>query len=395
MIYKKTKNKTKTQNIKNFQKVKNTTVKNQITKKNKSTLNSTSTILVLLTAIIGIVCIKFLGLAFTILLIGGIILILFLSKLINKMSKRKFARRIINVLVIIFLIVCIAGCLSIGVFFIYVVKESPEFDVKNLTYSESTLIYDKNNELIAELGTKKRENIEYNEMSEVLIDAIVATEDSRFFQHNGFDAARFFKAGIGQIFGNSDAGGASTLSMQVIKNSFTSSEASGFKGIVRKFTDIYLSVFKLEKNYTKQEIIEFYANNHFLGANAYGVEQASKTYFGKHASELNLAEASLIVGIFKAPTSYNPFNNPEAATERRETVLNLMYRHGYITKEQRDMANSIPIKSLLITPADDSSEYQGYIDTIVEEVQKKWKVNPYNTPLIIYSNMDSQLLVLL
>ena len=382
--------KPKTQPNRSVQKVKNQNQKRVVKTKTKTSLNNTTTLLALLTVIIGIVCIKFLGIFFTIFLIVGIGLILFFSKLINKMSRKKRARKIINALVIIFLILCIAGCIGVGGFFLYVVKESPEFDVKNLTYSESTLLYDINNKLVAELGTNKRENIEYEEMSEVLIDAIVATEDSRFFQHNGFDAARFFKAGIGQVFGNSDAGGASTLSMQVIKNSFTSSEASGFKGIVRKFTDIYLSVFKLEKNYTKQEIIEFYANNHFLGANAYGVEQASKTYFGKHASELTLAEASLIVGIFKAPTSYNPFNNPEAATERRETVLNLMYRHGYITKEQRDLANSIPVENLLIEKDDDSSEFQGYIDTIVEEVQKKWKVNPYNTPLIIYSNMDSK-----
>ena len=92
-----------------------------------------------------------------------------------------------------------------------------------------------------------RDKITYDELPEVLVDAIVATEDSRFFQHNGFDAPRFFKASLGQVAGNSDAGGASTLSMQVIKNSFTSSEDSGFKGIVRKFTDIYLAVFKLEK----------------------------------------------------------------------------------------------------------------------------------------------------
>ena len=381
MTNKKSKQKTNT---------KKTSTKKVVKQKTKISLTNTSTLLVLLTAIIGIACIKFLGIFFTLLLIGGIILILFLSKIINKMSKKKLSRRIINALVIIFLIICIAGCLGIGVFFIYIVKSAPEFDVNKLTYSESTLVYDMNNKLVAELGTNRRENISYEDMSEVLIDAIIATEDSRFFQHNGFDAARFFKASVGQLFGKSDAGGASTLSMQVIKNSFTSSEASGIQGIIRKFTDIYLSVFKLEKNYTKQEIIEFYANNHFLGANAYGVEQAAKTYFGKSAANLTLAEASLIVGMFKAPTSYNPFNYPEAATERRETVLNLMYKHGYITKDQRDMANSIPVESLLIENKSDDSEFQGYLDTIVEEVQNKWNVNPYNTPLIIYSNMDSE-----
>ena len=96
-------------------------------------------------------------------------------------------------------------------------------------------------------------------------------------------------------------------------------------GIKRKFTDIYLAVFKLEKEYSKEAIFEFYINNHFLGNNAYGVEQAAITYFGKHASELTLPEAALIAGMFQAPTSYNPFLNPDAATERRNQVLNLMH----------------------------------------------------------------------
>lgn len=365
------------------------------TKKKKKTKNNITykpneisffILFIIITTILGFIL---LGPMFTVILIVGIITIIFLSKFINSIKKGK-RKKIINFIIILFLIGCIVAAIGIGVFFYYIVSTAPEFDIKKLTYSESTLVYDTNNKLIAELGANKRENITYDDMSEVLIDAIIATEDSRFFQHNGLDAARFLKASIGQLLGRSDAGGASTLSMQVIKNSFTSSEASGFKGIIRKFTDVYLSVFKLERNYTKQEIIEFYANNHFLGSNAYGVEQAAKTYFGKKASELNLAEASLIVGLFKAPTSYNPYNNPEAATARRSTVLNLMYKHGYITKDEKDMANSIPVQSLLIDNEENTLEFQGYIDTVVEELDKKYKVNPYNTPMIIYTNMDSK-----
>ena len=346
--------------------------------------------------IIGVILsLIFMGGFFTFLLIFGVAFILLASKLVNKLTKNGKRKKVLNIIVIIFLSLCIFAVVCILLFFAYVVKTAPEFDTKKLVRSESTLVYDSKNELITELGTAKRENITYDEMSEVLIDAIIATEDSRFFQHNGFDAARFFKASVGQVvyklLGKSaNPGGASTLSMQVIKNSFTSKEARGFEGIKRKFTDIYLAVFKLEKNYTKQEIIEFYANNHFLGSNAYGVEQAAKTYFGKSASELNLAEASLIVGLFKAPTSYNPYINPKAATTRRRTVLNLMYKHGYITKEERDMADSIPVQSLLVGNKGDTSEFQGYIDTVVREIQKKYKVNPYNTPMLIYTNMDRE-----
>ena len=382
------KSQTKTKNDKNVKTVKKTPIKKekpspQQTKRNrKKSLIGLFVFLVIVT----IPSMLFMNLMFTAIMDIGILIILGLSNLINRLKSKK----LINILTIFVLLICIAGIASVGAFFAYVVKQAPEFDVKKLVKSESTILYDSKNKVMAELSTKKRENITYDEMSEVLIDAIVATEDSRFFQHNGVDMARFIKASFGQAVGKSNAGGASTLSMQVIKNSFTSSEASGWEGIVRKFTDIYLSVFKLEKNYTKQEIIEFYANNHFLGANAYGVEQAAKTYFGKNASQLNLAEASLIVGIFKAPTTYNPFNNPEAATARRKTVLKLMYNHGYITKEEMDLANNVPVKSLLIANNDESSEFQGYIDTVVKEITKKYNVNPYNTPMLIYTNMDSQ-----
>ncbi len=357
-------------------------------RKSKLSLSDPIVLLGLFVIIGGIISAKLMGIEFALLLIGGVFLILILSKLINIITKNGKRKVLSNILVILFLIVAITITVVAGGFFAYVVSKAPEFDVEKLTYAESTLVYDSKGTLIAELGAKKRENINYDQMSEVLVDAIIATEDSRFFQHNGFDAARFLKASIGQAVGNSGAGGASTLSMQVIKNSFTSSEASGMEGIIRKFTDIYLSVFKLEKNYTKQEIIEFYANNHFLGANSYGVEQAAKTYFGKEAKDLNLAEASLIVGLFKAPTNYNPYNNPEAATARRKTVLNLMYTHGYITKEEMELADSIPVSSLLVGMDNEELEFQGYIDTVTKEIEDRYKVNPYNTPMMIYTNMD-------
>ena len=179
----------------------------------------------------------------------------------------------------------------------------------------------------------------------MLLDAIIATEDSRYFQHNGFDLPRFMKASAGQLLGNSDAGGASTLTMQVVKNNFTSTESSGFAGIVRKFTDIYMSIFKVEKNYTKEEIIEFYVNAPYLGSGSYGVEQASQTFFGKSVKDLSLVEAATIAGLFQAPGAYDPYVYPEKAQERRDQVLSLMERHGYITSEEKEIAEEIHVES--------------------------------------------------
>ena len=301
--------------------------------------------------------------------------------------KRKRAKRSF----LIILLLGIIGILAFIVFFIIIIISAPKFNVKNLQRNETTIIYNKDNKQITSLGNEKREKLKYEELPNVLVDAVVATEDSRFFQHNGLDAPRFTKAVIGQLAGHSDAGGGSTLTMQVSKNSFTSTEASGIKGVIRKFTDIYLSIFKIERKYTKQEIIEFYVNQPFLGSNSYGVEQAARTYFGKHANELNLAEASLIAGLFQAPTAYDPFVDIDSATQRRSTVLSLMVRHGYITEEEKEIAEAIPIKDLLDNTTDNSvSEYQGYIDLVVQEIINKTGMDPYAVPMLIYTNMDNK-----
>lgn len=312
---------------------------------------------------------------------------LLIARFLDSTASKKKRRKIINSLFIVCLVVMILGTVGVVGFLAYVVLEAPTFDVNRLVNKESSILYDIENTEVVKLGKELRENVQYSDLPEVLVDALVATEDSRFFQHNGFDAPRFIKASLGQLAGQ-NAGGASTLSMQVIKNSLTSSEAKGFQGIVRKFTDIYLSVFKLEKNFTKEEIIEFYINNHCLGNHACGVEQASQTYFGKTAKELNLSEAAMIVGMFQAPGSYNPYTNPDKTEKRRNQVLNLMVHHGYITKEQSALAKKISVASMLQAKDAKTLEYQSYIDTVIAELQNQHGINPLQTPVLVYTNMD-------
>lgn len=318
----------------------------------------------------------------------GLIIILGFARLLDATKKKNKQRKILKTILIIFLVFAIIGVVSAGAFFVYIARSaSGKFDPEKLKYKESTILYDSDGNEFAKLGKQKRENVEYDDVAEVFIDALIATEDSRFFQHNGVDIARFSKAAIKQLLGQDDAGGGSTISMQVIKNNFTDTTSTGIKGIIRKFTDIYLAVFKLEKNYTKEQIIEFYINNHNLG-DAWGVEEASQTYFGKSSSELNLAEASLLAGMYQAPGSYNPYKYPERAEKRRKTVLNLMVRHGYITKEEADMANSIPVSSLLTYKSLNQSAYQGYIDTLLDEIEEKYGLDPNKTSMLIYTNMN-------
>ena len=329
------------------------------------------------------------GFLFTVFVAFCGLVIVGIAKLLDSAKTNSKKRKVINVILIILLAGAILLFALFAAFLIYVTIKAPKFDTSKLNTSELTVIYDKDNKEITKLGSEKREKVTYEELPQVFVDALVATEDSRFYQHNGFDAPRFLKATVGQLLGHSDAGGASTLSMQVIKNSFTSTVSGGFAGIVRKFTDIYLAVFKLEKHYSKDEILEFYVNNHFLGGNVYGVQEASREYFGKDVTDLNLSEAATLAGMFKSPNYYRPNANPKNATNRRNTVLYLMKKHGYITKEEYDLAKSIPVDSLTAEESTAStSNYQGYIDTVVDEVEEKYGVNAYTTPLLIYTNMD-------
>ncbi len=341
--------------------------------------------LLLLGIVVFIVCYLIFGtyisLGFTFVYFVGMTL----TQILDNTNKTDKIRKLIKSLCLIIIVATIIAVVAFIGFFTFIVIKSPEFNISKLERGETTLVYDKNNELKATLGTEKREKLTYDELPEVLIDAIVATEDSRFFQHNGFDAPRFIKASIGQVLG-SGSGGASTLTMQVAKNNFTSKEVS----IIRKFTDIYLSIFKIERAFTKQEIIEFYVNAPFLGSSSYGVEQASQTYFGKSAKDMNLSEAALIAGLFQAPGEYDPNVNPDEAYERRSEVLSLMVRHGYISQEEADIANSIAIEDLLKHGSYVAvSQYQVYIDYVVKEIIDKTGLDPYVYPMLIYTNMDT------
>lgn len=311
----------------------------------------------------------------------------------KKTKKHKFKKTwilsILAILGILFLTMVLA-------FSLYIIISSPNFD-KNLLYKkEATVLYDKDGNEFARIGSENRVLVSYDQLPQVLIDSIIATEDSRFFQHNGFDAARFAKASLGQLLGNSSAGGASTLTMQVIKNTYTSSTDHGVKGIVRKFTDIYMAVFKLESAYTKEEIIEFYVNSQWLGydgdlnySGIFGVEQACHYFFGKSVTDINLAEASLLAGMFQNPTYYNPYANPERAEKRRSTVLHLMVKHGYITKEEKEEAEKISVRSLLVKRDENkTNDYQAFIDYVLDDVEKKTGINAYKTPVEIYTTLD-------
>ena len=318
----------------------------------------------------------------------------------NKEPKTRKKRHIFLILI---MFLGIVGALSVLVFGAYIVITAPDFTKTKLYSIVPTVLLDKDGVEFARIGQENRVLTTYDDLPEVFIDAIVATEDSRFFQHNGFDAARFLKASLGQVLRKKDAGGASTLTMQVAKNAYSKNESGevedeGLEGIIRKFKDIYMSVFKIEKSYTKEEIIEFYINTQwFQGGSTYysgiyGVEQGSQSLFGKSVKDLSLPEASLLAGMFNNPTYYNPLKFPERTKQRQKTVLNLMVRHGYITEEEASDAAAIPVESLLKVETKSTNTtdkgYQAFIDYVLQDVQEKTGSNPAQVPMTIYTTLD-------
>ncbi len=312
------------------------------------------------------------------------------TKKIKEKAKNK------NKFLIFFVSLGIIAALVVLTFALYIIISAPDFNTTKLYNKEATVLYYADGEELARVGSENRVLITYDDLPQVFVDALVATEDSRFFQHNGFDAARFLKASINQALGK-NAGGASTLTMQVVKNTYTSSAVS----IIRKFTDIYMAVFKIERVYTKEEIIEFYVNSLWLGYGGAnydsinGVEQASQNYFGKSVSDLSLPEASLLVGMFNNPAYYNPIKNPENAKKRQKTVLSLMVKHGYITEEEAKNAGDIPIESLIKNNTNETTTVdngnQAFIEYVLEDVEKKTSVDPTKTPMAIYTTLDKNI----
>ena len=304
----------------------------------------------------------------------------------TKKNKAKLSKKILLGFLIFFLI-----CIILGIaFFIFIAVTAGKFDPDKLYSKEASTLLDNEGNVFAKLGTQMRQKIKYEDMSEELVNAIIATEDSRFFEHNGFDLPRFMKASFGQLLGQ-NAGGASTLTMQVSKNQYTSAVASGFAGIKRKFTDIYISMFQIEPNYSKEEILEFYANSYYLGSGAYGVEQAAETYFNKDAKDLNISEAAMIAGLFQSPVSYDPNINPDKTESRRLVVLSLMKRHGYITDKEYEIAKKMTVDKIVIkgrSSSTSNAKYQSFIDRVAAEVAEKTKYDPYSYSMKIYTTMD-------
>ncbi|MGG1845905.1 PBP1A family penicillin-binding protein [Bacillus wiedmannii] len=286
------------------------------------------------------------------------------------------------------------GCLLLGIVglvagvsaFFVMVKDAPKLDKSKLVNPLSTKFLDKNGNFFYEYGAEKRTHVTYDQIPKVVENAFLATEDSRFYDHNGIDFKRTTKAVMENVTGGFGSQGGSTITQQVVKNYFLTME----KTAKRKVQEWYLS-YKLEQQYSKHEILEMYLNKINLGNRSYGIATAAQKYYQKDLKDLQLHEAAMLAGLPQGPNIYDPTKpeNVERATNRRNIVLTLMNRHGYITKEEMNNAIKIPVTEGLKKSELTEMKFQAFLDAVVKEVEKEYPdVNIGSDGLTIHTTLD-------
>ncbi|MFM9055925.1 MAG: penicillin-binding protein 1A [Bacteroidota bacterium] len=220
----------------------------------------------------------------------------------------------------------------------------PTFEeLENPNSSLASEVYSADLKTLGKYYVQNRVNIHYKDLSPNLINALKATEDVRFEEHSGVDIKGLFRVFVKTIILQQDAGGGSTITQQLAKNLFPREDMNKLRLVLRKLKEWIIAV-KLERNYTKQEILAMYLNTVEFGNNAFGIKSAATTYFNKQPSELNVEESALLIGMLQAPSRYNPVRNPENATTRRNTVISQLAKYDFITDAQRDSISAIPIQ---------------------------------------------------
>lgn len=243
--------------------------------------------------------------------------------------------------------------------------------------------------LLGKYYKENRSTCQYKDLSPNLINALIATEDARFESHSGIDFRSFFRVLFGVITGNRGAGGGSTITQQLAKNLFPREENANFlKTVFRKFKEWIIAI-KLERNYTKQEILAMYLNTVDFGNLSFGIKSAAKTYFNKTPGELNIEESALLVGMLKAPSKFNPVRNPENAKKRREVVLSQMVKYNFITSAQYDSLKVIKIDMSKYKIQDQNSGLATYFREYLKDFLNEWcakNEKPDGTPYNIYTD---------
>ena len=285
------------------------------------------------------------------------------SKPLSQHPFRRFWRRFH--LTKILLIIGLGFSLLTGGYLFYLAKTTNVKDLQN-ALKATTIIYDKNGDQAGSLTGQKGTYVELDAISENLQNAVVATEDRSFYKNSGINYGRFFLA----ILTLGRSGGGSTITQQLAKNAFLSQDQT----VERKAKEFFLAL-EINKKYSKKEILTMYLNNAYFGNGVWGIEDASKKYFGVSASQLSLDQSAVLAGMLKGPEIYNPLYSVENATNRRNTVLQNMVAAGYIDQATADQSAAVDIHGQLVDAYEGKSEdyrYPSYFDAVINEAVNRY-----------------------
>lgn len=285
------------------------------------------------------------------------------SKPLSQHPFRRFWRRFH--LTKILLIIGLGFSLLTGGYLFYLAKTTNVKDLQN-ALKATTIIYDKNGDQAGSLTGQKGTYVELDAISENLQNAVVATEDRSFYKNSGINYGRFFLA----ILTLGRSGGGSTITQQLAKNAFLSQDQT----VERKAKEFFLAL-EINKKYSKKEILTMYLNNAYFGNGVWGIEDASKKYFGVSASQLSLDQSAVLAGMLKGPEIYNPLYSVENATNRRNTVLQNMVAAGYIDQATADQSAAVDIHGQLVDAYEGKSEdyrYPSYFDAVINEAVNEY-----------------------
>lgn len=273
-------------------------------------------------------------------------------------------------------------------------------DIKNPNLSVGSQVYTADGKLIGEYYRENRSPVSYKEISPSLVNALVATEDVRFYKHGAVDFFSFFTSILSTAKG--DKRGGSTITQQLAKNLYETRKRTS-QGLLKHVPVIrtlvfkckeWLTAYKLEHVYSKQEILTLYLNTVPFGNNSFGIKTATLKFFNKTPDAVNPAEAATLIGMLKATSTYNPINNPDKSLDRRNTVLSQMEKYNYLSAADYNIYSKMPI-NLNLSYVEDDSHGDSYIREAVERWLKKWchenDYNLYEDGLKIYTTIDSRL----
>jgi penicillin-binding protein 1A len=292
--------------------------------------------------------------------------------------------RAIKVSITVLMLFITAGVVSGALSYFYFASDLPSIEnLKTYKFPAITKFFAENGEIIGEFFTERREVISLNRMPVHLVQAFVASEDTRFFQHKGLDYIAILRALLRNIFSGEIVQGGSTITQQVVKSILLSPE----KRFSRKIREALLA-YRIEKYLSKEEILHLYLNQIYLGHGAYGVSAAAESYFGKSTEELNLAESSMLAGLPQAPSKISPYTHPDQAKRRQSYVLNRMIEEGFISEEELQEALKTPIR--IISKQEPLLEKAPhFVEQVRKYIEEKYgKEALYQGGLHVYTTLD-------